>query len=178
MKRSMVCLTVLLLFGVNSLAAQCLRFGPIEWGECDHDHDPDPVVEFGVRGGYDFEDEVGSAGAQLRIPFARQILFVPSGDVFFDDARTQWQLNADVLLRPDALGGLYAGAGAAFVSRDFEAGGDQETQVGYNLLVGLDGHRIGDTRVRPFVEARWTDVDDYSPFRLVTGINVPVSGGR
>jgi len=32
--------------------------------------------------------------------------------------------------------------------------------------------------VPPFVEGRWTSVDDYDAFRLVAGFNVPISGRR
>lgn len=133
-------------------------------------------VEFGVRGGFDFDADVGSAGAQLRIPIFAPLQLAPSGDVFFDDAPTEWQLNADLLIRPVGLGGLYGGAGAAFVNLD-QGQTDDETEVGLNVIVGLDGGTVWFTTVRPFVEARWTYVDDLDPFRLVAGINVPVTGG-
>lgn len=137
-------------------------------------------VEFGVRGGYDFEDEGGTAGAQLRFPLVPQLVLAPSFDVFFgDDAGSEWQLNADAAIRPGVLGGLYFGGGAAFLNRDFEPGDfdeDSETEVGFNLFVGLDGGRISGSVVRPFVEGRWTSVDDYDAFRLAAGINVPISG--
>ena len=139
---------------------------------------PSLGVEFGVRGGYDFDDEAGSAGAQLRIPLARPIHLAPSGDVYFGDARTDWQLNADLVVRPALLGGLYAGVGGALVRRDFDDTDERDTKAGYNLLVGLRSGRIAGTNVRPFAEARWTDAGDYSPFRLVAGIDVPISGRR
>jgi len=137
---------------------------------------PAPVVEFGVRGGYDFDDRVGSAGAHVRVPIAEPIHLVPSGDVFFDDARTQWQFNGDLLLRPRQLGGLYGGVGVAFVNRDFEFPGTRATRAGYNLVAGLRGARLSGTNVRPLVEARWTQVEGYNPFRMTAGIDVPISG--
>lgn len=138
----------------------------------------DPPIEFGVRGGYDFEDDVGLAGAQILIPLANEIRLAPSADVFFgDDAATEWQLNADLVLRPRALGGLYIGGGAAFMNRDFDGTGDEDTEVGYNAFGGLGGNRLADTSIRPFIEGRWTDVQDHEAFRIVAGINVPVSGG-
>jgi hypothetical protein len=139
---------------------------------------PSLGVEFGVRGGYDFEDDVGSAGAQLRIPLARPLHLAPSADVYFGDARTDWQLNTDLVVRPALLGGVYAGIGGALVRRDFDDTGEQDTKAGYNLLVGLRSNRIAGTSVRPFAEARWTHTSDYSPFRLVAGIDVPISGRR
>ena len=134
------------------------------------------TVEFGVRGGYDFDADVGSAGAQVRLPIVRQLLLVPSGDVFFSDGEegTTWQLNADLVARPDELGGLYAGVGAAFLREDFDADGEQEVEAGYNLLAGIESGALLDTRLRPFAEARWSFVDDLDPFRLVVGLNVPV----
>jgi hypothetical protein len=134
------------------------------------------AAEFGVRGGYDFDAEVGSAGSQLRIPIIRQLLLVPSGDVFFSDgdAGADWQLNADLLARPDELGGLYVGAGAAFMREDFDGDAEEEVEVGYNLLAGMEAGALLGTRLRPFAEARWTFVDDLDPFRIVFGLNAPV----
>jgi hypothetical protein len=134
------------------------------------------TVEFGVRGGYDFDADVGSAGAQVRLPIVRQLLLVPSADVFFSDGEegTTWQLNADLIARPDELGGLYAGVGAAFLREDFNADGEQEVEAGYNLLAGIESGALLDTRLRPFAEARWSFVDELDPFRLVVGLNVPV----
>ena len=132
-------------------------------------------VEFGVRAGHSFDEEVGSAGTQLRFPLVRQLLIVPSGDVFFgDDALSEWQLNADLAVRPDELGGLYGGGGAAFVNHDPDGDDDNEVETGYNLFAGLDGRSMLESRVVPFVEARWTYLEDTSLFRVAAGINVPV----
>lgn len=138
-------------------------------------------IEFGIRGGYDFEDDVGLAGAQFRIPLVRQLALVPSADVFFDDSPSDWQINADAIVKPDVLAGIYFGLGAAFLSRDFDEldlDDDSETEVGLNVVAGLDGGRIGRSVLRPFVEGRWTSVDDFDAFRLSAGINVPISGRR
>jgi hypothetical protein len=137
---------------------------------------PAPPVEFGVRGGFDFDESTGSAGAQVRIPLGAPIFLVPSGDVYFNDARTQWQVNGDLLFQPRELGGIYAGVGAAFVNRDFDTPGERATRAGFNLVAGLRGARLSGTSVRPFAEGRWTQVADYRPFRLALGIDVPVSG--
>jgi hypothetical protein len=137
---------------------------------------PAPVVEFGVRGGFDFDDQVGSAGAHVRVPLADPIHLVPNGDVFFGDARTQWQFNGDLLLRPRQFGGLYGGVGVAFMNRDFDAPGTRATRAGYNLVAGLRGARLTGTNVRPHAEGRWTRVDGFAPFRLTLGIDVPISG--
>lgn len=163
----------LLLLGATTLDAQCRRGDH----RCRAAHSAaGAMVEFGVRGGYDFEVDGGMAGAQVRIPLVRQFMLVPSADVFFDDAVAEWQVNADAVVRPDGLGGLYGGAGVAFVNGDFDGDGDSGTEVGYNLLLGLDGGRVASTTLRPFVEGRWTDVESFDPFRLVVGVNVPITG--
>jgi hypothetical protein len=167
----LVCAILLGLLGTESATAQCRR-GERCWPWQRRGHAA--PVEFGVRGGYDFDDGVGSAGAQFRIPLVRQLPLVPSGDVYFGDSLTDWQVNVDLMAVPDELGGLYAGVGAAFVDRDFDLADDHEVRAGYNLVAGIDGRQLFDTRIRPFAEARWTHVDEYDPFRLVAGINVPV----
>ena len=166
--RTLLVMMVLLCVGAGSADAQRRR-------------DPDGLdwlpgpVEFGVRGGHSFEERVGSAGSQLRIPLLRELLVVPSADVFFgDEAGVEWQLNADAVVRPFGLGGLYAGAGGAFVIRDSDGDDDEEWEAGYNLFAGLEGGSMFDASVLPFVEARWSYVDDFSPFRIAAGINVAV----
>jgi hypothetical protein len=164
--RALICLIVLCCFAVQDANAQRRR------------HRDQAPIEFGIRGGYDFDSDVGSAGTQVRIPLMRQLLVVPSADVFFgddeDEAGPQWQLNADAVVAPDEFGGVYFGAGAAFADRDFDFDGDTELEAGYNLLVGIAARSIFDTRARPFAEARWTGVEDEHPFRLVAGVNVPI----
>lgn len=164
--RALICLALLCCIGVQTADAQRRNRREVV------------PVEFGVRGGYDFESDVGSAGAQVRIPLIRQLLVVPSADVFFGEDRgeagPQWQLNADAVVAPDEFGGVYAGAGAAFADRDYDDDGDTEMKVGYNLLVGIHARPVFDTTARPFAEARWSGVDDFQPFRLVAGVNVPI----
>lgn len=183
MTRWMVGLALLLLAGAQSLEAQqCVTSRGRRvcyFRDRDRYTSARAPVQFGVRGGYDFQDDVGSGGAQVRVPLVPQLLLVPNADVFFDSDGGKWQLNTDVVLRPYALAGVYGGVGLAFANRDFDTrdvDDDTETRAGFNLIVGLDGGRISGSSVHPFVEGRWTHVDDYRPFRLVAGINVPISG--
>ncbi len=195
MKRICVGVAMLALFAAGELSAQrerCRRYrdGRVTICERDRDRDHDRrrdwrrdagPVEFGVRGGYDFEEDVGTAGAQVRIPLVRGLAIVPSADVFFDDSPSEWQLNLDAVVRPPSLAGLYFGVGAGFLSSDFDESDldeDTETEVGLNLLAGIEGGRVGGTTVRPFAEGRWTNIDNYEAFRLAVGINVPISGFR
>lgn len=195
MKRICVGMAVLALFAAGELSAQrerCRRSrdGRVTICERDRERDRDRhrdwrrdagPVEFGVRGGYDFEEDVGTAGAQVRLPLIRGLAIVPSADVFLDDSESDWQINLDAVVRPPSLAGLYFGGGAAFLSRDFDdldLDDDADTEVGLNLLAGIEGGRVGGTVLRPFAEGRWTSVDDYDAFRLAVGVNVPISGWR
>lgn len=184
MRRIVLGAFALLLVGAVEAEAQCRRTW---WGSSCGDDRRDrrsrvvharPAVEFGVRGGFDFEEDAGTAGTQFRIPLARQLLLSPSADVLFADAATEWQVNVDALLRPTALGGVYGGAGVAFLNGDLDRSGSGETEVGANLVLGIESGRVSGTSVRPFAEGRWTTVSDYDTFRLALGINVPVSGTR
>jgi hypothetical protein len=178
--RTILCLTLLIVTGAASLEAQQCTAAQRRAGRCPPPPPPramQPAIEFGVRAGYDFDDSGGSAGTQVRIPFGHALALVPSADVYFGSAPTSWQLNADLVARPRALGGLYAGVGAALVNRTFDPFGSSDTRAGFNLLAGLQGARVQETTARPFVEGRWTHVDDYRPFRLAVGIYVPISGG-
>ncbi len=166
--RATLCLICMLVFGADMLSAQR--------GRSDRPSQMHAPIEFGVRGGYDFDRDTGSAGAQFRIPLVRQVAVVPSADVFFaeDGGDTDWQINADLMVKPDGFGGIYGGAGAAFLRSDFDGDNEQSFEAGYNLFVGVDGGRLFDTRLRPFAEARWSSVDNRDPFRLAVGINTPV----
>ena len=196
MRKTLVCLGLLLLTGAGGLQAQhrercrTSRDGRVVVCERDRDRDRDRdrhyrgrnifhdrgPVEFGIRGGYDFEDHQGSAGTQIRIPVIRQFAVSPSFDAFFGDQGASWQLNLDGLIRPVRLGGLYGGGGLALLRADLDGTG-VETTAGWNLLAGIEGGRISSTALRPFVEGRWTGMEDFNGFRLVGGVNVPINGG-
>ncbi len=95
MIRLLVCLAVLTVVGVQDLAAQCRTRG--NRTECSdrsrtwvvvHERTEDRSAQFGVRGGYDFEAEVGSAGAQFRVPVVSQLLAIPSA--VYDGNTPSW----------------------------------------------------------------------------------------
>jgi hypothetical protein len=99
------------------------------------------------------------------VPVGSSLELRPSGDLVFPrDERMGWQLNGDAALRLGQGGGLYLGGGIAFVHP-----ADAETLTGYNLFFGLSTAQPND-RVKPFVEFRWTDVEDTRPFRLMVGV--------
>lgn len=136
---------------------------------------PAPRPSIGLRGGYDFDADAWSLGAQARVPITRKLQFVPSGDAFFGEGATNWQLNADLAYGVGPLGGIYLGAGLAALNWDADGAGgdDRSTSVGANTFIGLQAPGIR-LPVRPFVEARWTFVEDASPFRLAVGANFPL----
>jgi hypothetical protein len=172
MRRTTICLIALMLVGAGSAEAQrCRRYVGGGVVVCERDRDRDHErgrrrwdrgpVEFGIRGGYDFEDDQGSAGTQVRLPVLRQFAVAPS---------------LDGIVKPDALGGVYVGGGAALLRREFDVLDGEETKVGWNALAGIDAGRVGHSALRPFTEARWTGVGDFTAFRLTAGFNVPISG--
>jgi len=171
---------VTVLWDAAPVEAQCRRVGDHE--VCIGRAHDDGGVSFGIRGGYAFDQDVGSAGVQLRIPLASFVSIAPSFDVFFDDLDaasvegTDWQGNLDLLLRPRGLGGIYAGAGLALadvqrVDLDDVSSG---TEAGWNLLVGIRGTSFAEVRLTPFAEARWTGIAGEEDFRLVLGMNIPI----
>jgi hypothetical protein len=191
MRRTGFCLTALLLLAAGGLSAQrCRTYRDGHVVICDRDRDRDHErhrrggdwdrgpVEFGIRGGADFRDHQGTVGTQARVPVIRQFAVEPSFDVFFGgaDGAAEWQANIDGVIKPDELGGLYGGGGAAFIRRDFDGDLVNETKAGFNLFAGIDGGRITQTALRPFVETRWTFTGDFQAFRLAAGFNVPISG--
>jgi hypothetical protein len=123
-------------------------------------------IEAGLRSGRDFENHAWSLGGQLRIPVRKNLELRPSADLFFPKhGSTGWQANGDAALRLGQGGGLYAGGGIAFVHL-----GDNGTETGYNLFFGLSTAPPL-ARTKPFVEFRWTFLDETSPFRLAVGFS-------
>jgi hypothetical protein len=123
-------------------------------------------IAIGARAGRDFENHAWSLGGQASAMLGRNLELRPSGDLFFPrHGKMAWQLNGDADVRIGQGGGLYAGGGIAF----FHPGGGT-TKTGYNLFFGLTTAPPLQ-RLKPFVELRWTFVDDTSPFRLALGFD-------
>lgn len=123
----------------------------------------------GPRIGRDFKNHAWLLGGQIRVPVGRSLELRPSGDLVFPrDEKMGWQLNGDAALRLGQDGGLYVGGGIALVHP-----GDAETRTGYNLFFGL-GTAAPTARAKPFLEFRWTKVDDRRPFRLMGGVSYTI----
>lgn len=128
---------------------------------------PPASAEIGLRGGYDWDGDTYSAGGQARLPLWRRsrVILVPSGDLYNDGSGADWQANVDLVLSPGPRGGFYGGLGLGWV----EAGGEREREV--NQLLGLN-LPLGRGRTRTYVEARWTERDAGTAFRIVFGLNL------
>ena len=137
------------------------------------------TAEIGIRTGYDFDTDDWALGLQARFPVAAIIEFIPSGDYFLVDNGTSFQINADLAFPLAPRGALYGGAGGGLFVRDPGLPGvDTQTELGLNLLVGLEPGRLRRSRIRWFVEARWFVIEGNNPFRLAAGVNFPLGGGR
>jgi hypothetical protein len=123
-------------------------------------------IEAGARVGRDFKNHAWTLGGQVRVPVGRNLELRPSGDLIFPrDEGMGWQLNGDAAIRIGQGGGLYVGGGIALVHPD-----DGETENGYNLFFGLST-APPDAPMKPFLEFRWTDINDTRPFRLMAGFS-------
>jgi hypothetical protein len=132
-----------------------------------------PQTTIGVRGLYDFDTRDFGIGGHGQLPLGRLLRLAPSVEVYLGETTT-WQVNADVMA---SLLLLRGGLGLALV--DGARTGDPavtDPQLGLNLFAGLQSPRR--RGVRPFVDARWTYLEDETPLRLVAGVNVPIGPRR
>jgi len=137
------------------------------------------TIEAGIRTGYDFDTEDWALGLQVRLPIARILELIPSGDYFLVDNGSSFQVNADLAVPLAPRGALYGGAGGGFFIRDPGLPGvDTRTKLGLNLFVGLEPGRLRRSRLRWFAEARWFVIEGDNLFRLAVGVNFPLGGGR
>lgn len=121
----------------------------------------------GPQIGYNFDAEAVVIGAQFSAPIGRHLEFYPSFNYYLVDVGTLWAVNGDVKFRMPAEGvdWLYLGGGLNLTG--FSFGGSSNTDVGFNLLAGIESRR---GNVHPFGEFRLT-VGDGSSAQLVGGLN-------
>lgn len=116
---------------------------------------------FGLHGGYNFDFEEGSIGAQMHLPLTSSIELYPSFDYYFVSSGTLLGFNGDLKFRTPGTP-LYFGGGVGILS----GGGNSDT--GFNLFGGFET-RYGQTH--PYVEGRAL-FHNNSTFQLLFGINV------
>jgi hypothetical protein len=122
------------------------------------------TISAGLRAGRDFENHAWSLGGQASVPIGKNLELRPSGDYFFPkEGENGWQLNGDAIFKS---GALYGGGGVAYAHTN----GSGESNSGYNLFFGLSA-TASSGRSKPFIEFRWTMINDTSPFRLALGFN-------
>lgn len=137
---------------------------------------PPSAPTLGLRSGYEFSASAWSVGGRSSVPLSPRVELLPSVDAFFLGARTAWQANLDAALLLGPRGDLYAGGGIAFGNRDTDplqtnAG---RTRAHLNLLAGL---RFPGRVVKPYVEGRWTFLEQRTPLHLVFGLDIPIHSG-
>jgi hypothetical protein len=138
-----------------------------------------PRFILGLRAGYDYDAEVWSLGGQFVLPLGSRpggLQIIPSGDLFFINGATDWQINLDAAIR---LMMLYGGVGIAYLNRDFQQPDEKDKKTGTNLFIGMPlPLPLYKLRILSFVEARWTEVENERLFRLVVGLNFMLGSRR
>ena len=154
------------LFLMNSLMAQSRnhRF-----------RKPRPKIKqsaaIGVRFGNDFKNEQLFAGAHFSLPMGIFWKFVPSADYYFTkNDSTKWQFNGDFLFKPNPKGIFYLGSGVAVQYLNTNEKTEQ-MDFGGNLILGLDFGKTRGTAMYPYLQARWTFIDEEEYFSFLGGIN-------
>lgn len=125
-------------------------------------------MHIGPRVSYNFDVERVAIGAQFGLPIANRLEFYPSFDYYLVDEGSLWALNGDLKYRvfPERPRWLYIGAGVNLARAGF--GNQHETDVGFNLLGGVESLRGW---IHPFAEARLT-IGDGSSFQIAGGLNI------
>lgn len=128
-----------------------------------------PSSSIGLRFGNDFKQDQYLAGAHFWLPVGIFWQFMPSADYYFtDDDTRRWQFNGDFVFKPRPAGVLYFGGGLAVQYLTF----NQQTDVGGNVLVGLEFGGLRKPAMYPYLQARWTFLEDQEYFSLLGGINL------
>jgi hypothetical protein len=126
----------------------------------------------GARVGYNFEAEEVILSANLTVPISTRIEFYPSLDIYLPERGNKIGFNGDVkVLLPMASGPhLYGGGGIGVVNQNF--GDISNTDVGVNLLVGLES-KVG--WIHPFGELKFL-IHDQKQFVAIAGVNMTLGG--
>ncbi len=161
-RRSILSFFVIVLIFVSSVSAQPRprRFRKLSRMQ--------PTSSIGLRVGNDFKHDQYFVGVHFWLPIGIFWEFVPSADYYFTghDAK-RWQFNGDLIFKPRPVGPLYFGGGLAVQYLT----GDKETDLGGNVLVGLEFGGFRKPVMYPYIQARWTFLEGKEYFSLLGGIN-------
>jgi hypothetical protein len=116
---------------------------------------------FGLHGGYNFDMEEGSLGAQMHLPLSYSIELYPSFDYYLVSSGNLLGFSGDLEFRTPGAP-LYFGGGVNVLT------GDGNSNTGFDLLGGFET-RSGQTH--PYIEARAL-FHDTSSLQLLFGLNV------
>lgn len=118
-------------------------------------------AHFGLHGGYNFDIEEGSLGAQMHFPLSYSIELYPSFDYYFVSSGNLLGFSGDLKFRAPGTP-LYFGGGVNILT------GSGNSDTGFDLFGGFET-RYGQTH--PFIEARGL-FHDNSSLQLLFGLNV------
>jgi len=170
MRQKLIVTLVLLLFSVVIVDSIMAQLRPRRF------HRPRPQIEqhsaIGLRIGKNFETEQYFAGGHFWLPLGIFWKFVPAAEYYFtEDDLTRWQFNGDFLFKPIPNGLLHFGGGVAVQYLDSELI-NEKIDFGGNLIVGLDFGRRRGPAMYPYLQARWTFIENESYFSVLGGMNL------
>jgi hypothetical protein len=124
-----------------------------------------------VFSGYDFDLEAWSLGTGATLPLGqRGLRFMPNGELILTDDNLSFQGSADLVLGRRLF---YLGGGLAVLTLDSENISESDTELGANLFAGMR-FPARQSPVRPYIETRWTLLDDQTLFELRFGLAIPI----
>lgn len=128
-----------------------------------------PTSSIGLRIGNDFKHDQYLAGAHFWLPVGIFWKFMPSADYYFTESDVKrWQFNGDLVFKPRPAGALHFGGGLAVQYLTV----NEQTDIGGNVLVGLEFGGRRKPVIYPYIQARWTFLEDQEYFSLLGGINL------
>lgn len=130
------------------------------------------AAAIGIRVGNDFDNEQLFAGGHFVLPLGIFWKFAPGAEYYFtENDSSRYQFNGDFLFKPTRNGMFYFGGGVAMQLLNSKELNEQ-IDFGGNLIVGLDFGRIRGPVMYPYIEARWTFIEEDQYFSVLGGINL------
>lgn len=155
--------------GAAASVALLLSLAPTATMAQDVEYFPTPTI--GVRSGYAFTQKRAIVGASSSVPLDARFEIILGGDLIIYGADERWRIGADVVFRIGQVGEYYAGAGLAMSDFRREADVAGSTEFGYAFVAGYEMGRARNWSLRPFIEPRWTLIDNRTLFMVGVGIN-------
>ncbi len=158
--------TILMVFMIQTVDAGQFRRRPVRR------HKVVVAPSLGIRFGNDFDNDQFLLGGHLCLPAGVFWRFVPSGEYYFtQNDSTRWMANVDFIFKPKPNGFLYFGGGIAMQHLSQQEM-KSSTDFGGNLLVGIEFSNPGFSPMSPYLQARWTFLNEETYFSLLGGVNL------